>query len=98
MDVNYFEPLDIASFNVYPQTPQDHAVYFLRRYHPTIIFDKKFISKRSRMNRGNTPNDSSEPRGNCNPHLANVHFETGRLQMGNFETTRFQCSELQRLD
>ncbi len=34
-----------------------------------------------------------EPRGNCNPRL-----ENGRLQMGYFETSRFQCSELQRLD
>ena len=40
----------------------------------------------------------TEPRGNCNPHFENSRLETGRLQMGQFETSCFQCSELQRLD
>ncbi len=45
-----------------------------------------------------TEDKDSQPRGNCNPRFENGGLQTGRLQTRHFETPRFQCSELQRLD
>ena len=60
-----------------------------------VLAQKFTISKKSSIFALSSSNlvKITMPRGNCYPRL-----ENSRLQTGHFETPRFQCSELQRLD